>query len=238
MIYFKTVMKTYKKNSMRIYFNLEIKPGEVVGIIGENGSGKSTLMKIGANLINYDKGCVFIDGEPFTEKAYEKLSFISEQGSYFPFLTSKDHEEFFQVNFENFDKSLYNKLLDYFDIPKNKKISTFSKGQKAKFEVVCGYSKKAKYILMDEPFLGTDVRTRSDFLKLMIGSMNNDDIIVIATHFTDEIENFLTRAILMKDGDIIKDIDIEKLREDGGTLVEELKKASDYKEDILDIIEN
>lgn len=245
MISFKSVKKVYSnspdlKNKYAAinYVSFCAGPGEVVGIIGENGSGKTTLMKIAANIIQPDKGHVLIDDEPFSEKAYEKLSFVSEEGSYFPFLTPKEHEEFFKVHFKNFDKTRYNKLLDYFDLPVNKKVRSFSKDLKSKFEVVCGFCKGAKYILLDEPFLGTDAATRSDFLKLMIGGMNDDDIIIIATHFIDEIENFLTRALILKKGEIINDINIEKMKEDRGTLALEIKKTIDSKKgDILDILD-
>lgn len=235
MIKFMGVNKYYKERIGIIDINLVINPGEVVGVIGKNGSGKTTLLRAGANLISLNSGEVLVDDELFSERAYEKLAYISEEGSFFPNLTPQKHEEFFIEAYKNFDSERFYALLDYFKLPEDKKLSGFSKGQKSKFEVICGFCKGAKYILMDEPFLGTDITTRSDFLKLMIGNMKDDDIIVIGTNFIEEIENFITRAVLMENGRIKKIIDVES--DNGISFSDRVKRILKYNEGgILDIL--
>ncbi|MDP4090104.1 MAG: ABC transporter ATP-binding protein [Bacillota bacterium] len=217
--------------------NFTAAPGEVVGILGENGAGKTTLLKAIAKLNTLNAGEILVDGRPVTEETYEKLSFITEEGSFFPHLTVEEHEEFFCMQIGSFNKARFNKLIDYFKISRNKKLGTFSKGQKAKFEVACGFSRGAKYILMDEPFLGNDIFTRRDFLKLMIGSMMEDEIIIIATHFIEEIENFLSKAVILNQGNLMNVVDTEKLREEGRTLFDVMKELLNYKENkVLDIL--
>lgn len=218
MIEVKEVKKYYKRHLGLGKVSLTAKPGEVVAILGENGSGKSTLLKAIAGLIPLDSGEVLVDGKPVTSETFNKLSYITEEGSYFHHMTASDHEEFFMTNFKYFDKVRFNKLLQYFKIEKNRKLSSLSKGQRAKFEVVCGFSKGARYILMDEPFLGNDIITRRDFLKFMIGTMREEDIIIIATHLIDEIENFLTKAVILKSGYVKEEVYMEDLKERGLSL--------------------
>ncbi len=238
MIKFKEVSKYYKEGIGVKKVSLDIMPGEVVGIIGKNGSGKTTLLKAAANLISLDEGIVLVDGTFVANKIYEKLSYISEEGSFFPNLTPKEHEAFFLGTYKNFDRVRFNKLLEHFELPTNKKLSSFSRGQKSKFEVICGFCKGAKYILMDEPFLGTDIATRSDFLKLMIGNMKEDDIIIIGTNFIEEIENFISRAILLEKGCIKEIVDMEKLNGSVMSFSDKVKKVLNYNErGILNIID-
>ena len=238
MIEFRVATKYYKDNIGIEKINLEVKPGEVVGIIGKNGSGKTTLLRAAANLIDLNQGWVLVDGNLVSDKVYEKLSYISEEGSFFPNLTPQEHEEFFRRMYKSFDSERFNKLLKHFELPRNKKLRSFSRGQKSKFEVICGFCKGAKYILMDEPFLGTDIATRSDFLRLMIGSMKEDDIIIIGTNFIEEIENFLSRAVLLEGGYVKDIIDIEELSESGVSFTDMVKKVLKYNEGgILDILD-
>jgi len=237
MIKYMDVHKYYKERIGVIDINLVINPGEVVGVIGKNGSGKTTLLRAGADLIPLNRGKVMVDGDCFSEKVYEKLAYISEEGSFFLNLTPQDHEEFFCAVYKNFDIDRFYALLHYFQLPEDKKLSSFSKGQKSKFEVICGFCKGAKYLLMDEPFLGTDITTRSDFLKLMIGNMKDDDIIVIGTNFIEEIENFITRAVLMENGRIKKIIDVES--DSGISFSDRVKRILNYNEGgILELLDN
>jgi len=94
MIEIKNVAKYYKNSTSIGQFNLRILPGEVVGILGENGAGKTTLLKAVANIIPIDTGEVTLEGKPVTGEAYNKLSLITEEGSYFLHLNAKEHLEF------------------------------------------------------------------------------------------------------------------------------------------------
>ncbi len=239
MIDVKYATKYYKEHVALEKVYLSAQPGDVVGILGENGAGKSTLLRAIANLISLDAGEIWVDGKPVTAQTYHQLSYITEEGSFFPYLTPREHEDFYRVHFPQFDAVRYYKLLEFFKVNPDKKPMTFSKGEKAKFEVVCGFSKGAKYILMDEPFLGKDLFTRRDFLKLMIAGMEEDQIILIATHFIEEIENFLTKATLLKSGRVLQTIQMEELREQGQTLVERMKTVAGYRENrVFDVFDD
>ena len=90
---------------------------------------------------------------------------MTEQGTFFPFMTPVEHADFLEDYYDRFNRERYLKLLEYFELPKRKKAHTFSTGQKAKLEISIGFSKGCRYLLLDEPFLGNDVFTRRDFLR-------------------------------------------------------------------------
>ena len=105
-----------------------------------------------------------------------------------------------------------------------------SKGQKAKAEVAAGMAKRTKYIIMDEPFIGKDMFTRQDFMQALAGSLSGDETIFITTHEIDEIENFIDRALILKDNTIAADVMMDDLRQEGKSLTGLLKEVSGYQD--------
>ncbi|MCL2604991.1 MAG: ABC transporter ATP-binding protein [Defluviitaleaceae bacterium] len=209
---------------------LTLKRGEVVGLFGANGAGKSTLLKTVMGLLNLSNGWVTLDDSPIKGNTYGKIAFITEEGSFFPDMTPRDHGEFYAAMLPRFNAARYGKLLEFFALEPDKKARTLSKGQRAKLEIAVGMSRGADYILMDEPFLGKDLFTRRDFLKLMISIIQPHEAVLIATHQIEEIEMFITRAVVLHEGVVVGDILMDALGERGEGLVEFIKKACGYKE--------
>lgn len=228
MIEIKNLTKYYGRKSLGLYdINFNIEGGQIIGIFDQNGSGKTTLLKSIMGLCELNSGTVFIDGKPAKEQ-YERLSFITEEGSFFPWMTPEEYGEFLSEFFDRFDQAKYHKLLDFFRIDSKAKIRTMSKGQKAKVETAAGFSKGADIILMDEPFSGKDMVTRKEFLKLINTSLRTDETILIATHLVDEIENMLDRAIILKYGRIAGDFYMDEIRQQGISLAEKYLEAGGY----------
>ena len=208
-----------------------VEQGEIVGVLGANGVGKTTLLKILAGLLPPKMGeenGVWIDGVPVGEKSGE-IAFISEAGSYLKDLTPKEFGEFLADFYPDFDRVYYEKLLRFFQL-EEKPIKKMSKGQKAKAEVAAGMAKKTKILIMDEPFIGKDMFTRQDFMQALAGSLTGEETIFITTHEIDEIENFIDRAIILKDCKIAADVQMDELREQGKSLSGLMKEVTGYKE--------
>ena len=214
--------------------SFSVEQGEIVGVLGANGVGKTTLLKILAGLLPYKGGDegetrgVYIDGVPVREKNGD-IAFISEAGSYLKDLTPKQFGEFLADFYPNFDMEYYEKLLRFFQL-EDKPIKKMSKGQKAKAEVAAGMAKKTKILIMDEPFIGKDMFTRQDFMQALAGSLTGEETIFITTHEIDEIENFIDRALILKDGGIVADVLMDDLRAQGKSLTGLMKEVTGYQE--------
>lgn len=210
---------------------LEVSPGEIVGVLGDNGAGKTTLLKAIMNLVKLNSGEITVDGKPVRDETYSKLSFITEEGSCFREFSAYEHECFYRNMVDGFDSGRFYKLLDFFNLDPGKKVRAMSRGERAKLEMAIGFSKGAKYILMDEPFMGKDVFTRRDFLKLMIANLRDDESVILTTHLIDEIENILSRAVILKTGRKVCDIKMSELEEQGRSLYDLMKEIKGYKEE-------
>ena len=210
--------------------DLTIGQGEIIGLFGENGAGKTTLMKCILGLLNYD-GSVRLDGEPVTRKNIGRFAFATSEHSFFPDLSANGHAAFFADHFGTFRQKRFDGLMDFFQLPKNKAIRSFSMGQQNQFEVVLALSQGADYILMDEPFAGNDVFNREDFYKVMAGILEPDETVILSTHLIEEVSDFVGRAILIHQGHIVGDATADELDDKGLSLMEYIKKTYNYRSD-------
>ena len=89
-------------------------------------------------------------------------------------------------------------------------------------------SQGADYILMDEPFAGNDIFNREDFYKLLIGLLEPEETIFLSTHLIEEVEHFIGRAVLLKKGEIVGDVRVADLEEEGKTVMDYLRTVYGY----------
>ena len=229
MLELKNIKKVYPGGTVAVRdVSLALPRGEIVGLFGENGAGKSSLMKCILGFLNHE-GEITLDGEPITRKNIAKLSFATSEHSFFPNLTAKGHAQFYAEHFPNFSQKRFDGLMDFFELPKNKAIRSFSMGQKNQFEVIMALSQGADYILMDEPFAGNDVFNREDFYKVLLGILEPSETVLLSTHLIEEVSGFISRAVLIHEGKLIGDISVSELDEKGETLISYVKQSYNYR---------
>ena len=209
---------------------LQVDRGEIVGLFGENGAGKTTLMKCVLGLLRHE-GEVLLDGQPITRKTIEKLSFATCEHSFFPNLTPTDHKIFYRSQFPTFKEKRFDALMDFFELPVGKRVRSFSTGQKNQFEVILALCQGADYILMDEPFAGNDVFNREDFYKVLLGILEPNETVILSTHLLEEVEQFISRAVLLRKGEIVGDVSMLELQEQGKDLMSYVKEVYSYRAD-------
>ena len=210
--------------------SLSVGPGEIVGLFGANGAGKTTLLKCALGLLRYT-GSVTLDGEPITHRNIARLSFATCEHSFFPALTPAAHREFYKEHFPTFRENRFDALMDFFALPLHRRARGFSTGQKNQLEVTLALSQGADYILMDEPFAGNDVFNREDFYRLLLGLLEPGETIVLSTHLLEEVQHFISRAVLLDRGTIAGDVTTGELEERGESLMDFVKSSLHYRGD-------
>ena len=230
MLKIKNVNKSYGKTHALKDVSLELPQGEIIGLFGENGAGKTTLMKCILGFLSY-KGEITLDGERITEKNIEHLSFATCEHSFIPNLTPELHKEFYKEHFPQFKEKRFQILMDFFELPMNKPVKCFSTGQKNQFEVILAMCQGADYILMDEPFAGNDIFNREDFYKVLLGILEPNETVLLSTHLIEEVSEFIGRAILIRKGEIVANVSMDEVEEQGENLMSFIKKTYHYKAD-------
>lgn len=230
MLKIENVIKKYGRQVALNNINLEIEQGEIIGLFGENGAGKTTLMKCILGFLAYE-GAITLDGEPITTKNIARISFATSEHSFIPNFNPKQHAQFYKEHFPKFSEKRFQILMDFFDLPMMKPLRSFSTGQKNQFEVILALCQGADYILMDEPFAGNDVFNREDFYKVLLGILEPHETVLLSTHLIEEVSEFIGRAILIRKCEIVSNITMDEIEEQGESLISYIKKSYNYKAD-------
>lgn len=224
------ISKKYGSKEALHDVSLTLPRGQIVGLFGENGAGKTTLMKCVLGLVRHE-GTVTLDGTAIDRTNIDRLSFATCEHSFFPGLTASDHRQFYETYFPTFRGERFRALMEFFELPSGRCIQHFSTGQKNQFEVILALSQGADYILMDEPFAGNDVFNREDFYKVLLGILEPHETVILSTHLLEEVQNFIGRAVLIRQGKIVGDTSMEALEEQGKDLMTYVKETYHYRAD-------
>ena len=215
--------------------NLEFNIGEFVAITGESGSGKSTLLNVISGLDTYEEGEMYIDGKEtshYTEKDFEdyRRKYIGNIFQNFNLVNSytvyQNVELVLLLNGYK-KKQVKQKVLDMIEKVgltefKNTKVSKLSGGQKQRVAIARAMVKETPIIVADEPTGNLDANSAKDVIELL-KKVAKDRLVIVVTHNVEQIEQYATRIICMKDG---------SLSYDGKK--EELFKSDKYQEYDLD----
>lgn len=217
---------SYGKRSVLKDVSFEIQPGEITSIVGMNGSGKTTLMNLIMKLIPMQEGTISIDDEPVTEKDFNRISYVPDQIIIPRNMTIQETLDFMHRYYACFNPQRASDLLTYFYLSRQDKISTLSKGNTAKMNILLGLCLDTDYIIMDEPFSGIDALARERIMQVFTSQLVEDRGVLIATHEIHEIENLLDKVVLLRDGKIIEQFNPEVKRyEEGKSILDIMREV-------------
>lgn len=209
MIEIKNLTKRFNEVIAVNDLSLEIHQG-VNGLVGRNGAGKSTLLRLIADVYKKDNGIIKISGlDNYTKEAKEKVYFLSDDPLY-----SNNDNPIQLFNFYNslfdFDKEKFINLLDTFGLPKERRISTYSKGMRRQLFIALTLSNNAEYLLMDEAFDGLDPLVL-DSIKEEIIKASETKTIVVSSHNLASLEKLCSNFIILSKGKLKKNGEMEDL---------------------------
>jgi ABC-2 type transport system ATP-binding protein len=169
-------------------------------------------------------GEILLERGAITHRNIARLSFAPGEHSFFPNLSPPPTGNSTGCISEIQRKTVW-RANGFFQLPMHKALRHFSAGQKNQFEVILSLSQGADYILMDEPFAGNDVFNREDFYKVLSGILEPEETVLLSTHLLEEVENFIGRAVLLRQGKIVGDISALALQESGKSLLAFVKET-------------
>ncbi|RMC24222.1 MULTISPECIES: ABC transporter ATP-binding protein [unclassified Lactobacillus] len=204
--------------------NLEIKPGEALGLIGLNGAGKSTTIKHILGLLRPQKGKISVNGIELSSNpsAFKKqVSYIPEMPVLYPELTLQEHLELTILSY-NLNKKKAKKrakeLLQQFRL--DDKLDWlpihFSKGMKQKVMIVTAFLADTQLLVIDEPFTGLDPLAVANLIALIKQAVDNGKMILMSTHILADAEQAISNYAVLNNGTIEVVGSLQQLREHYG----------------------
>jgi ABC-2 type transport system ATP-binding protein len=195
-------------------------------LFGPYGAGKSTLLKSATGLIRLSSGRVTVDGKT-PQQRRARLAYLPEQNTLPLNWTIRRAAEFYRAFFADWDNERYERQLDFLNLTDDMRFTRISKGQRAKARLVLALARRARYILLDEPFSGVDILAREEISKALVRDYSEGrQTIVVATHEIDESENLVEHIVFMDNGRVTVWGDADELRhQEGKSIVAIMKEA-------------
>lgn len=200
--------------------SFSVRPGEMVGLIGLNGAGKSTTIKHILGLMQPHSGQILLNGRSVEQDptAYRRTyAYVPENPLLYEELTVKEHLEMAAMAYgipkEAFEERAA-ALLDEFQMTANgNRLSAhLSKGMKQKVMIMSAFLVRPALYIIDEPFLGLDPLGIRALLELMVRAKESGGAILISSHILSTIERYGDRFLLLHQGRLTAEGDVEALR--------------------------
>lgn len=215
MIQVTNLQKVYNGITVLDLPELEIRKGDVFGLVGNNGAGKTTFFSLVLDLIRATKGEVIINEIHVAKsEAWKEItgSYIDESFT-IGYLTPDEYFGFvgeLRGMNANDVKSFLFSFEEFFNdeiIGKKKFIRDLSKGNQKKVGVVGALMGKPELVVLDEPFANLDPSSQFKLRKIIKDIASGNDItFLISSHDLDNITDVATRIVILEKGKVIKDV--------------------------------
>lgn len=185
--------------------SLEIKKGNVYGILGPNGSGKSTTLGIVLNVVNKTSGDYsWFGGTMETHDALKKVGAIIERPNFYPYMTAKENLELV-CKIKNIPYTKVQEKLELVGLieRKDSKFRTFSLGMKQRLAIASALLNDPEILILDEPTNGLDpqgIHQIRDIIRLIA---SQGTTILLASHLLDEVEKVCSHVLVLRKGEIL-----------------------------------
>ena len=211
--------KSYGKSRGIKNVNLEIKEGEIYGFIGPNGAGKSTTIKTLLNFIFPTSGSAKILGKDIVSESKlikEFTSYVPSEVRYYSDVKVKDILNYAASFFDYYDDQYLNELCSELEVELDKKIEELSLGNKKKVAIVQALLSNPKIVILDEPTNGLDPLIQQKLFNILLKEKAKGKTIFLSSHNLSEIEKFCDRVAVIKEGEIIDILDLNKMNRELG----------------------
>lgn len=230
--------KKFEKFTAVNNINLEVRRGEIIGLVGPNGAGKTTTIKMIAKILRPNSGRILIRTNHGDLEDLQKVSATVTQMGFlidipeFYKMTAYQLLKYF-AKLQNYPKNKINERIDwllaFFKLTewKHENVKKFSKGMKQKVGLIQAIMHDPEIIILDEPQTGLDPLARVDIRKGIKALQSQGKTIFVASHMLYEISEICDKIAMINQGSII-----------GFDTVENLASALKTSEIIFEVLES
>ena len=209
--------KYYGKDLALDHLDLNIPRGCICGFMGRNGAGKTTAIKLLLGLLKPTAGSASLLGcnsQQLTPKIRQRVGYVTEGHRLIRWMTIAQLEKYQRAFYpKQWDDKLFNDMIEYFEIPKKKKIKHISNGQRAQISLALTLAPNPELLIMDDPTLGLDPAIRRQFLEGMIKLiMSENRTILFSSHILADVERVANRIIVIDKGVLRANCTLEGFR--------------------------
>ncbi len=216
------VSKSFGKRIILKDITIDVRPGEILGIIGSSGTGKTTLLNTMIGFLRPEEGDVKFkrqnlissESNAIYKSVYEAQTafkniygFAAQVPSFYEKLTVRENLEYFGKLYNLSKETLQaniNTLLKLMNLENSKKIlgKNLSGGMERRLDIACSLIHNPQLLILDEPTADLDPILRNNIWKLIEKINSKGTTIVLSSHHLNEIETLCSRIIILQDGEV------------------------------------
>ncbi|MCL2019577.1 MAG: ATP-binding cassette domain-containing protein [Oscillospiraceae bacterium] len=207
------INKKYGKNTILSDVSMNVKKGEIYGLIGKNGSGKTTLFRIITGLIKEYKGNVFVNASRVSAVINYPALFLDMSAVQ----NMKLQANLLGMNDDNEIKQILNAV--GLSNCGNKAVKKFSLGMTQRLKLGMALLENPEILILDEPANGLDPDGIFELRELLLNLNRSKGItILISSHVLNELEQIITYVGILHGGGIVKELSVNDIRRGGEKL--------------------
>ncbi len=218
MIQIQNAVKSFKGNPAIQDLSLEVKKGEILGLLGANGAGKSTTINMLLGFLTPESGTVSInqiDASKNPQEVRKQVGYIPENVNLYQYLTGIENLDYFcRLAGLKYSKAELQEFLTTCGLQNeahSKKVSEYSKGMRQKVGIAIAYAKKATVYLLDEPASGLDPLASNELSHLLKKLANEGATVLMASHDIFRVLEVCHRIGILNNGVLVKELRSEEV---------------------------
>lgn len=204
----KNISKKINKIKVLDDISLDIKEGDIYGLLGNNGAGKTTLIKsiLGLNKIN--SGSIFICGYDIKEfkNAISSVGAIVETPEFYGYMSGRDNLKL-KCRIYNISDERLKEVIDLLELNDyiDKKVNKYSLGMKQRLGIAFAILNNPKLLILDEPTNGLDIEGIVALKRIIRKLSSNNTAILISSHILSILDDICNKICIIKNGRVVTD---------------------------------
>ncbi|RCS40641.1 ABC transporter ATP-binding protein [Bremerella cremea] len=206
--------KKYGKFLALDHANIEVAEGECCGVLGPNGAGKSTLFRLLMGFLRPTHGQATIGGKDCQHEkvaVHSLVSYLPGDVRLFGEMKGRDVLEFFADIHPRGNRERSYATAKRLDLDITRRVGYMSTGMRQKLGLSIALATDAPMLIMDEPTTSLDPNVRAEVIRMIGEAHKSGRTVVICSHVLSEIEDICNRAIIMRQGHVVHDQNLEDL---------------------------
>lgn len=186
--------------------DLRVPRGSIFGFLGPNGAGKTTTIKLLLGLLRPDGGRFAVlgrEGRPQPD-VLARVGYVPEIPGLYSYMTAGDLAAFCSRLYPRWDQGLVDRYLDFFRLPRNRKVGRFSRGMKGQLALVLALGARPDLLVLDEPTAGLDPVARKHFLQTVLAEATAaGQTVFLSSHLLEDVERVADTLAIIRNGCLV-----------------------------------
>ena len=208
--------KSYGRTRVLDGIDLDVPAGSVVGLLGRNGEGKTTFLKCLLGLLRRDDGDARLFGrdswnlDPDTKA---RIGYVAQDVDLHGWLTVEDTIGYVGSFYPLWNQNFALETMRAWKLDPQAQVKSLSRGERQKLGILLALGHEPELLVLDEPAASLDPASRREFLATVLERVADlEQTVLFSTHITSDVERIADRVVVLKDGRIRLDEDLDTLK--------------------------